>query len=1094
MLTKFFNSFHIYNDTAPQWDYTKEGFDSQSPDVQSYFVFEYLKMRRGVSWGSVKVHPWLYWHLNYFTIPIDVHDPHGGPPTTEYQLPPLRDNEWIINEHLIRAEIERKGLCIYGSRRISKSVFEASFTSYNATIRGGGEARPCVIYGENQTDLKNIVDYITVGMKNTHPFFNLYPPTTTDFFSEKGVRFGYKDTRNVSTVHANIVVNNLGGGSQKSAGQTPMSAVFDEIGKFNIVNHFNVAKIALNTPMGWRVVPLLSGCVCKGTKVWLSDGSVKNIEDIKKSDSLLGFDGKKVTPQKVNWLKPKTKKDCYRITTDDNTIIECSYDHPFLISRCNLKKTINGVRKRKVFYQEANKIEHNDQLIVPLEVPFFGNKKLNNARLIGLMIGDGNYSLNCTPSLSVSEIEIYNYVKEFISNESHEYIMKNGNRFSQVYLKGITNQLKDIGIYGQTKDSKRLPNNIHEYDKQSLAELLAGYFDADGNVHYRKSKGIVRVVLTSVVKELLEQVKLQLVKFGVHSSVVKEKRNQKPQEEYKGQKPYIYRLYINQQQDVIRFRENIPLLVKSKRDKLNLVTKLKYSEFDAFFVVNPLNNKEGYFNRDNPEDIVLTNLRYETVKKVEYIGEKYVYNLNCGLNHNYLSNNFITRQTGGDIKLSQPSQQIFTNPDLFNLIKMDWSCLDNHCSEPTWKSGQTCGLFIPGQFSLNFPKKETTLAVYLKAPEVSYLNKIKILETDYELATPKLLKDLELAEQTDSKTYLDLKTHLPLDMLDCFLASGNSPFNTAKALDQKIKLQNEGNTSFNFEISLGPDGNLKLLPASPDKVQAKYPFPGGNIDCPVQVFISPPKNPELTDNMFVGGLDDYKQDKSNTDSLGTHYIVKRTHGMNDQFSYHIACSYASRPESHTKFHETVRTMQLGYGARTLQEGADLGYEKFLELKYKEQLPQLLLDGEPIAIGSKRRKSLKKQNIKYGLTPIPKHKQLVLGAVVRYVNEEVEYYDEETGQKYMDAGVYRIKDIGLLDEIISYMEGNNVDRITAFGHALLWAEYLDSKFIKATDSSDKQKEQKIKKPERQIDLREQRLNMQHDNRMRRHANPILRGRR
>lgn len=258
-MTEFFNSFHIYNDNKPEWNYHLDNFESQSPETQLYYAFEFLKMRRGISWGTVKIHPWLYYHCNYFTIPIDIQNEDGVQVDTEYHIAPLRDNEWLINEHLIQAEKERKGLCIYGSRRLAKSVFEASFTSYNATIRGGGEARPCVVYGENSADLKNITDYINVGMKRMHPMFNLFPPTTTDYNSEKGVLFGYKDKQNVGSIHANIIVNNLGGGSQKGAGQTPMSSIFDEIGKYDIVHHFNVTKIALNTPYGWRVVPLLAG-------------------------------------------------------------------------------------------------------------------------------------------------------------------------------------------------------------------------------------------------------------------------------------------------------------------------------------------------------------------------------------------------------------------------------------------------------------------------------------------------------------------------------------------------------------------------------------------------------------------------------------------------------------------------------------------------------------------------------------------------------------------------------------------------------------------------------------------------------------------
>jgi hypothetical protein len=47
-----------------------------------------------------------------------------------------------------------------------------------------------------------------------------------------------------------------------------------------------------------------------------------------------------------------------------------------------------------------------------------------------------------------------------------------------------------------------------------------------------------------------------------------------------------------------------------------------------------------------------------------------------------------------------------------------------------------------------------------------------------------------------------------------------------------------------------------------------------------------------------------------------------------------------------------------------------------------------------------------------------------------------------GNEVKILGVERIKDEELLQEIIEWKPGRNVDRITSFGHALVWARYLD----------------------------------------------------
>jgi len=651
-----YNTFHIYNKNAPEWDSTVDKFEAQAPEVQLYYMLEFLKLRRGVSFGTVKIHPWLYWHLNYFNIMVDQQDEFGNSAGSKRMLPSFRDNEWIINEHLLEADSGRKkGIMIMGSRRLSKSVFEASYTGWNATVKEGGDDRPCLIAGGSVKDLNNITAYLETGMKLMHPMFNLYPPTTTNWMGDSGVKFGYKDTRNVGHIHSTVRVVNLASGSQSMAGWTPISAVFDEVGKVDIKHHFSVASPSLSTPYGWRVAPVLSG-------------------------------------------------------------------------------------------------------------------------------------------------------------------------------------------------------------------------------------------------------------------------------------------------------------------------------------------------------------------------------------------------TGGSVDLVQPSKEMFYHPELHNFVKMKWDMLDNHTPPDlrTWSTGLECGVFLPGQVSLEFPKRKTTFAKYLKV-ENEYLDKIEFNETNWEFATPKLKEDQENARLVDMQTYLNRKTHYPGDVPDCFLDNKINPFPAADALTHRLELENSGQTDFGYDVKL-EQGTNKLIITPSEKLLAGFPFEGGNIDSPVQIFISPPEIPKFN-NLFVGGLDCYKQDKSSTSSLGTFYILQRMGKINDRNSYKIAASLATRPDSSEEFYTSIRTLQLGYGAKTLQEAADLGYEQFLKLKYKSQLHLLLVDGRRISktgIGKLGGQS----NVQFGLFPTKLHKQLVLDAAVRYCQEEVEIRNED-GDSELKKGVYRIDDVALLKEIEGYSDGRNVDRIVAFGHAVLWAEYLDS---------------------------------------------------
>jgi len=87
----------------------------------------------------------------------------------------------------------------------------------------------------------------------------------------------------------------------------------------------------------------------------------------------------------------------------------------------------------------------------------------------------------CTPSMSCGDDEVYNFLKEnYDITDGKEHTQKNSKRYIQVSLKGIKPKLVNAGLYGLVKENKRLPKDIHTYDKESLANLIGGYFDADG--------------------------------------------------------------------------------------------------------------------------------------------------------------------------------------------------------------------------------------------------------------------------------------------------------------------------------------------------------------------------------------------------------------------------------------------------------------------------------------------------------------------------------------------------------------------------------------------------------------------------------------
>lgn len=395
--------------------------------------------------------------------------------------------------------------------------------------------------------------------------------------------------------------------------------------------------------------------------------------------------------------------------------------------------------------------------------------------------------------------------------------------------------------------------------------------------------------------------------------------------------------------------------------------------------------------------------------------------------------------TGGEVELSKDAQEMFSDPDTYNLLVMDWDILNRRAMKgKTWKE-RKWAMFVPGQMANSGVKRTIGLGHYLDKPDDKKLNKIKIDATDFEASTNKLNEERKKLSTKDRVAYTSHTMFYPFTIDDCFLSSSQNLFPVEYAIKHKNDLLESGQYSGMLCDVFLESGN-KLGTTKSNKQLAGFPFSGGVIDAPVQIFEMPQSN-RFDDYVYVAGLDGYKQAKSDTASLGTFYIFKRRVGIRDPYAYRIVVSYAARPSSIDQFCRTCEVLQKGYGAICLMENADQMYEQYLNRKSGMPASFFLFAGE--AIANKYVKAGSRQNSKLGLYPTPGNQNLLFSCVVDYCWQDfVVGYDDQTGLDITVKGIELIDDIALLDEIIQYKPGLNVDRIIAFGHALVLARYFD----------------------------------------------------
>lgn len=94
-------------------------YEEQGDDVKQFWENEAMKLLNGVTINGVFIHPWLYWHINFWKMMIDVGDDRI-PGNSQ-----LRDNEWMFAEFLKQAEEENKGIFMFGCRRFGKALLDS---------------------------------------------------------------------------------------------------------------------------------------------------------------------------------------------------------------------------------------------------------------------------------------------------------------------------------------------------------------------------------------------------------------------------------------------------------------------------------------------------------------------------------------------------------------------------------------------------------------------------------------------------------------------------------------------------------------------------------------------------------------------------------------------------------------------------------------------------------------------------------------------------------------------------------------------------------------------------------------------------------
>lgn len=218
--------------------------------------------------------------------------------------------------------------------------------------------------------------------------------------------------------------------------------------------------------------------------------------------------------------------------------------------RLCLEKGINGKRLRTVngfenrgsnhhpvltinsdgefIYKSLDKFVSGDPICICRGQMSFGDNKIpdDDAYLIGLFIGDGSLAKGYNPGITTADDEIKDFCVNYCITNNIDFRKADDSRTtntSTIFFKDFKHFFEKYNIDRVLSYDKTVPFCIRTGTMEVQKAFLSGYFDADGTADSKSGN----VSCCSVSKNLIQEIQMMLLNFGVVSKIRKKKTNSK---------------------------------------------------------------------------------------------------------------------------------------------------------------------------------------------------------------------------------------------------------------------------------------------------------------------------------------------------------------------------------------------------------------------------------------------------------------------------------------------------------------------------------------------------------------------------------------
>lgn len=380
--------------------------------------------------------------------------------------------------------------------------------------------------------------------------------------------------------------------------------------------------------------------------------------------------------------------------------------------------------------------------------------------------------------------------------------------------------------------------------------------------------------------------------------------------------------------------------------------------------------------------------------------------------------------TGGDEDSHfETLKDMFYNPDGYNCLGFD-----NIWDETP--SDKKCGFFIPQYTNMDF-RDDKGNRLYMdvdgntlrkKSLEYILTDRRKVIEN----ATNSVAVDRYVAEHC-------------ITPQEACLEFGGNIFPKKELQEQLAKIRINKHLSNHKQVGdlvWNTDGSLKWVIKKLGDI-THYPLKRDD-DPTGSIVIWEHPVPDAPIGLYILGVDPYDHDQSGTNSLGSTFVYKRFQSFENYYDI-IVAEYTGRPQTAEEYYENLRKLAIYYNGRIMYENERKGLFPYFTAKHCDYLladqPDIISD----IVGNS------KVQRKKGCHMNKQIKQWGEGLIKDWLDEE-----QAPGKK----NLHNILSEPLLEELISYNDTGNFDRVMALMQVMIYREQLYNLKVKEKKKENK----------------------------------------